>query len=343
MRFADYARLVVSIGLIVAAAFFLPSEDTPYTVSDRFGYQPNPEGTRQFLLELDNPMFASAGKDAIEKAQHRDTFLYRAATEGYRERYGREWVVEKQGIGDCVSWAYAHCVWIAASQDWKQGVIAEPPLFPSTEAIYGGSRCEARNRDFAGYSDGSYGGAASRWLHDWGVIWRQQYDGVDLTTYSSARAKEWGAWGCGGKGETELDKTAKEFPASHLALVKTFEEAAAAIESGYPVAVCSGVGFESRLSPGGWSRKSGRWAHAMCFCAVRWDRPGLLCLNSWGPNWNGPAENRWPDDMPAGSFWVDADTVNEMLGNWEDSFAVGGVEGFKWRDLNHNWLGGQNE
>ena len=314
-----------------------------------YGYQPDPIGTQRFLAELDQPLFSSAGRDAIKKAQGRDTFLYRAAVQAFRERYGRDWVVERQGIGDCVAWAYSHGIWIAASQDWQLGEISEPPLFPCVEAIYGGSRCEARGRSFAGYSDGSYGGAASRWLHDWGVIWRQDYEEkngggrVDLLEYSAARSKEWGAHGCGGKGNEWLDAEAKAYPAAHVALVTTFEEAAAAIESGYPVAVCSGVGFSKRLEPGGWSERQGSWAHAMLFCGVRYgDRPGLLCLNSWGPTWNGPRENRWPDDMPAGSFWVDVETVNAMLGGWKDSFAIGGVQGFKWRDISHdNWLGSE--
>lgn len=70
----------------------------------------------------------------------------------------------------------------------------------------------------------------------------------------------------------------------------------------------------------------------MCFLGVRFDRPGLLCLNSWGPNWvDGP---KWPEDMPEGSFWVDAETAGRMLAG-EDSFAVSGPDGFRWRDLHH--------
>lgn len=322
---------------ICVAAFFLLRRPEPSR--DNFGYTPDRKGTLAFLGELEQPYFAEAGSDAIAKAQRRDTFLYRAAIEGFRKRYGREWVCEKQGIGDCVSWSYAHSVWIAASQDWKQGLLADPPMFPCTEAIYGGSRCEARNKSFAGYSDGSYGGAASRWLRDWGVIWREQHGNLDLRDYSPERAKDWGAYGCGGRDDRGvLDQVAKKHPATHLALVTSFEEAAAAIESGYPVSVCSGIGFVSTRDADGFCRKSGSWAHAMCFTSVRYDRPGLLCQNSWGPSWvSGP---RWPDDMPEGSFWVDAKTVDEMLSQWEDSFAVGSISGFKWRDLHHGeWLG----
>ena len=76
--------------------------------------------------------------------------------------------------------------------------------------------------------------AAARWLKDWGVLERGEYEDLDLSAYSSKRAKEWGAYGCGGKGEKELDEVAKEHPATSVALVETFEEAGAAIESGFP-------------------------------------------------------------------------------------------------------------
>ncbi len=323
-----------------------PTEPATFVLRDNeenYGYRPDPKDTMAFLQELDRPLFSDAGEDVIEKAQEVDTFLYRSAVEGYLERYEKPWTVEKQGIGDCVSWAWAHAAWIASSVDWAEGELQEPPAFPCTEAIYGGSRCEARGKTYAGYSDGSYGAAAARWLKDWGVVERGEYEGLDLSAYSSKRAKEWGAYGCGGKGEEELDEVAKEHPATSVALVETFEEAGAAIESGFPVAVCSGVGFSKTRDSDGFCRPQGSWSHAMCFIAVRYgERPGLLCLNSWGPNWVDGA--KWPEDMPEGSFWVDKEVVDKMLGRWKDSFAVGGIGGFHWRDLHHGkWLGAQDE
>ena len=42
--------------------------------------------------------------------------------------------------------------------------------------------------------------------------------------------------------------------------------------------------------------------------------------------------------MPDGSFWVDRSVVERMLAQ-EDSFAVGSIAGFGWRDLHHgNWM-----
>jgi hypothetical protein len=322
--------LLIAVGMAVAAYIYKPAPK-------KFGYTPDPDGTKQFLSELDKPLFAQAGEEAIRESRGKDTFLYRSAYKAHQAVYNKPWVVGRQGIGDCVSWGFAHCVWIAQSVDWETGRLANPPPFPATESIYGGSRVEARGKKQAGYSDGSYGGAAAKWLRDWGLIYRQQYPGHDLTQYSPERAKDWGNWGNGGQNDQgKLDLIAKAHPAKHVALVRNFREAAAAIESGFPVAVCSGYGFRSVRDDQGFCAPSGSWAHCMALVSVRYDRPGLLCLNSWGPSWvSGP---KFPDDMPEGSFWIDAKVIDGMLAG-EDSFAVGSIDGFGWRDLHHgNWL-----
>ena len=320
----------------------------PQTISgngDNYGYTPDPDGVRDFLAELDQPLFRDAGADTVAKAKGVDTFLYRAAYKAHQARYGLPWVVERQGIGDCVSFGWAHGVWIAQAVDWETGRLAQPPAFPSTEAIYGGSRVEARGKSgdgespLGGWSDGSYGAAAARFVRDWGVVYREQVGGHDLRAYSADRAKQWGAYGCGGRGDGgKLDAIAKKHPATHVALVTTWEEAAAAIESGFPIPVASMQGFASTTDAQGYAAASGQWAHEMCFIAVRYQKNGspsdaLLCLNSWGPKWI-TYKGKFPADQPEGSFWVTRSVVERMLAQ-KDSFAVGSVAGFGWRDLNN--------
>lgn len=313
-----------------------------------FGYRPNPDGTKKFLTELPQPFFKDAGAETVAKAEGKDTFLYRSAYKAHQAVYNKPWVVGRQGIGDCVSWGWAHGVWIALCVDWETGRLANPPPMIATEAIYGGSRVEARNlpgggnSPVGGWSDGSYGGAAAKFVRDWGVVFREKHPGYDLSFYSAERAKQWGAYGCGGQNDGGyLDKIAKEHPATHVALVKTFDEAAAAIESGFPVPVASDVGFSSSRDSNGYASASGNWAHEMCFIAVRYKANGspddaLLCLNSWGPSWI--AGGKFPSDQPDGSFWVRRATVERML-QQQDSFCVGSVTGFGWRDLHHgDWL-----
>lgn len=311
------------------------------------GYTPDPKGTDAFLKSLDKPTIRDAGPELFEKVPGtapNGVFLYRPFKKWYWLKYGIEWIVGTQKIGDCVSWGWGHAVSFCQASNCELGLSSEFDM-AATEAIYGGSRVEARGspgdglRDVGGWGDGSYGGAAAKAVHGKpGVLWRRKYPFADLTTYSGERAKQWGAYGCGGQNDNgKADKEAANFTVASVALVRNFEEAAAAIKSGYPVPVCSGQGFSSRRDKDGFAAPSGSWAHCMCFIGWRGgNRPGLLCLNSWGPSWI--SGDKWPSDQPDGSFWVDVSVVNSMLrGN--DSFAVSGVRGFPFRDLsNGDWV-----
>ncbi|CAB4184652.1 hypothetical protein UFOVP1124_26 [uncultured Caudovirales phage] len=343
----SFVVVAAAVGAIVERA----THRIAAQVESRFGYQPDPAGLRRVMEEFGPAgRFATAGADAIEKAVGRDTFLYRPANKAHVAVYGEPWVVGKQGIGDCVSWGWSHAIWVALCCDWETGRLANPPPMVATESVYGGSRVEGRGRPgdgrsaVGGYSDGSYGAAAARFVRDWGVIFREEVGGHDLRIYSPTRAKSWGAYGNGGQGDGgRLDELARLHPAEHVAAIGTFDEAAAAIESGFPIAVCSSQGFSSVRGADAFAEASGSWAHCMVFLAVRYrangsPEDGLLCLNSWGPAWNSGGV--WPADMPAGSFWVRRSVVDRMLGGESsDSFAVGSVGGLGHRPINHgDWL-----
>lgn len=321
--------------------------DQPEQVGDAaayFGYVPDARGTRKFLDSLNRPLLIQQNPDLTQGLDDKQpVLLYRALYEAYSSTHdGKKWIVGAQGIGDCVSWGWAHGCDVHLAVMWKLGDTGEWRA-AATESIYGGSRVESRCGDdtkcSGGWGDGSYGGAAAKWVRDWGVCFRQPYPdfALDLTTYSSSRAKSWGNYGSGGQGDKgKFDTEAKKHPVRNVALVRNFQEAAAAISSGYPIPVCSGRGFSSRRDKDGFCAPSGSWAHCMCFTSVRFDRPGLLCQNSWGPNWVGGP--KWPDDQPEGSFWVDADVATAML-RGGDSFAVSGYEGFPYRNLkNGEWV-----
>jgi hypothetical protein len=321
----------------------VPDDGTaPVSAAELQGYQPNPRGTEEFLRTLRRPTIREAGPALFgapdEARTNEPVLLYRALYEAYAAtNNGGQWKTSRQGIGDCVSHGWAHGADIHLAVMWKLGDSGEWRA-AATESIYGGSRVEARGTTFGGWSDGSYGGAAAKWVKNWGINFRQPYPdfNVDLSQYSSSRAKDWGAYGNGGKNDGgKFDAEAKKHPIRNVALVTNFDEAAAAIRSGYPVPVCSGQGFTSTRDKDGFCRASGRWSHCMTFISVRFDRPGLLCLNSWGNYVSGP---KWPSDQPDGSFWVDAATATRMLSG-RDSFAVSGYEGFPFRDLqNGDWV-----
>jgi hypothetical protein len=240
-----------------------------------------------------------------------------------------------------------HAVAVADAVSWSLGKLPEPPLLPATEPLYGGARVEARGKPgdgaqpYGGFSDGATGFGVAKFLREYGVVYRQKYPTVDLTEYSGERAKQYGAYGCGGQGDNgRLDAEAKKHPLKHVVAVRTWAELAAAIESGYPVTLASSQGFQSVRNKDGIAEASGTWMHQQVAIAIRHKKNGspddlVLILNSWGPNWiAGP---KVPADMPDGSYWARRSVVETRM--LEDAWAIGDTDGFKYRDVHHgNWL-----
>lgn len=255
------------------------------------------------------------------------------------------WTRGKQGIGDCVSFGWE--LGGTALQAVQIVLHRQPWLWKgpfATEPIYGGSRVEALGKRTGGYSDGSTGGAAAKWVTTkGGMLLRQNYSIVtgspddDLTSYSADKAKQWGNFGCGGRDDNGvLDKVAMEHPIREAKLVTTFEQAATSIANGYPVVVCSSAGFGDR-GRDGFVRWTTTWYHCMVFLGVRFDIPGLLLCNSWGNSWGASNPHypaRLPDAVKKCSAWVHARDVDKMLGDWKDSFAISSLEGWKRQEIN---------
>ncbi|MBM4022162.1 MAG: hypothetical protein FJ284_07965 [Planctomycetes bacterium] len=320
------------------------------TLESNYGYVPNPEGTKEFLAELAEPRFAQAGRDCMENVKRVDTFLYRYADEAHRAVYGTPFVAWNQGsAGTCVSFGWGVGSYIGQAVDWKQGERPKPPLLVATEPIYGGSRTLGRMPPvtFGGWSDGSYGGAAARWVAGrcrdkevGGILYREKVGEFDLSSYSIPLSRQWGAYGP----PRDVAVAAAKTRAVAVAQVTTWDELAAAITSGYCVPVCSNVGFEatSTRDKFGALPRGGSWSHCMCVVAIRFASnhtdgtpDGALVLNSWGTSWvKGP---RWPEDQPEGSFWASKADIEAIL-RQGDSFAIGGVA-FEFRELNHlEWM-----
>lgn len=284
--------------------------DDRKAVQDTLGTMP-----RAFLCEND---------DAIrDTGKGKTVLLHNAVT-----KVVGSFPINKQTIGDCVSHGAAGAVQVltcveiaikAEAEEWR-GLVA-------TEPIYAGSRVEIGGNRIRG--DGSVGAWAAKWLTQYGVVVRGKYGSIDLTTYSGAVARDWGSRGC----PNELEPLAKEHPVKTASLCQSYEEARDAIANGYPITVASSRGFNSTRDAKGFLSPSGSWAHQMYFCAVddASSRPGLLCVNSWGTTWvTGPKRL----DQPDGSFWVDADVADRMLGAG-DSYAFSGFKGFPSQKLDY--------
>lgn len=206
----------------------------------------------------------------------------------------------------------------------------------ATEPIHAGSRVEiGKNRARLG----SYGSWAMRWINEYGVLLRLPYldNKYDFTTYSGKKAVQWGhtcnsCTGWGGGVPEDLEIIAKQHQIKTFTLVKTWKEACDAIANGYPVIVCSGLGFSQTRDELGFAAQNDWWNHAMLIAGIDTvsPRPGGLILNSWG-TWNsGPKMY----GQPEGSFWADADTINRMLAE-EDSYAISQYVGYPRQELNY--------
>ena len=316
---------------------------------DGFGYTPNPAATQEFLRELAEPRFAQAGAECMTKVVRKDTFLWRYADEAHMQVYGKPFTLWNQGAaGTCVSFGWAMGSYIGQCVDWKQGELPKPPLLVATEPIYGGSRTLARMPpvSFAGYSDGSYGGAAARWVAGkckdpavGGIVYREVIGKYDLSKYSITMSRDWGANGP----PREIATRAAEHRALAVAQVTTWDELVAAITAGYCVPICSNVGFASTnvRDKDGYLPRGGTWNHCMCVIAIRFadgpgKRDGACIANSWSTTWC--SGGKFPPDQPDGSFWVTRADIEAIL-RQGDSFAIGGVAGFPWRQLEHReWM-----
>jgi hypothetical protein len=298
------------------------------------GWLPNKASTKRFKAVNPVPYFRQAAKHLAGTGAGKRAFLWK-----YMEAVTKKPVdPHDQGIGDCVSQGWGlgvdilDCVQIAHGRgEWKTTCATEP--------IYAGGRVEIGKGQIIG--DGMHGTWAADWCRLWGILLRQAYlDGkYDFTNYSGAKARRWAhicrrctEWG--GGVPDELEPFAKEHPVKTTTLVKTWEEARDAVCNGYPVAICSNVGFKSERDVDGFAQRDGKWYHCMLLAGVDDSirRSGGLMMNSWGPDWiSGPTRF----DQPTGSFWADASVIDHMLSQ-EDSFALSTYIGYPRQHLDYH-------
>lgn len=304
------------------------------------GWTPNPAEVARLLPTLKIPEIKGFAPNGDEKT---NIFLYKA----FREIVKTDPPKGPQKIGDCVSWGWGNlCNYLQALQIYqelkaKMLLVLPPDATPemisaqsvvkgqyqetATESIYALSRVEVGGQR-GSYSDGSVGAWAAKAVEKFGTLSRPFLDSKGLGgTYDPQRAKKWGAEGL----PDNLEPDAIKHPVKATTIIRSFKDAATQIQNGYPVAVCSNRGFTMTRDQDGFCKPSGRWDHCMLFVAVRWDRPGLCCSQSWGPNTpTGPLAFEQPDN----TFWVDAPVVDYMLGQ-EDSYTGSNFEEYVDQDF----------
>lgn len=243
-----------------------------------------------------------------------------------------------QKTGSCVgngAWnaaQYAQCVEIVQGDRERYEVLFMP-------YHYGRGRLHSGLR---GRGEGSIGSGQAKAIVEDGVLANDDY-GNQLPLPHDQGGLTWGAdlemqWSDGARIKSTWVTEGRKHLFKSAAPIRSYSQARDALCNGYPITVASMRGFQMRpvVDRGKhWGKPRGQWAHQMCFVGVDDDRrrPGLYCLNSWGPDAHGtPA-----DDAPPGGFWVDADVADSMF-RQDDSFAFSQFDGFPEQELDYGVL-----
>jgi hypothetical protein len=292
------------------------------------GWVNDTEARRRFVKAHRYPFLQSRLDGIKGTGKGKKVLLYKL----FEQITGRPLVPHYQVIGDCVGHAYGLGVDVLTAVRILMHNKSERWVAKSaTELIYAGSRIEVGGGRISG--DGSIGVWAAEFIRKWGVLLRQSYlnGEYDYTTYDGGLARKLGARGVGVP--DPLEPLCKLHPVKTCALVNSWEECRDAVANGYPVTMCSNIGFTTKRDRDGFLRRGRRpWHHAMAIIGIddEYRRSGALIQNSWGGDtWvGGPKRHEQPD----GSFWCDAATIDAAM-KQGDSIALSGYVGYPRQDI----------
>lgn len=210
--------------------------------------------------------------------------------------------------------------------------LAETFDLIASEPLYGGAIVTIMGRRG---DNGAYTSAPLAYATKYGFLRRKDYGGGnDFTTYSGNKATEYSNRGVP---STLLDLQ-KEHELVLQIPVHNFEDGGALLRQGFSIVGGSNQGFSMTRDANGFCLPRGRWAHCTRFRGRRGGKlPGWCYGQSWGPGSPaGPGETAESpiimDDgrpliLPPGSFFVDPDTINRMIGQGE-FYALSKLGGF---------------
>lgn len=282
-------------------------------------------------MGLQSPRFNSFARPLLGTSDGKASMLWPF----YEKATGQPFAPFFQTIGDCVGEAgvlgaqFVSGIQIANKkrpEEYKGPFVVEY-TYASSRVEIGQGRIR-RN-------DGSNGEWVAKSMQQYGLLRRAKYGKYDLTKYNGELGRAWGRPGVGVP--NELEPIGKEHPIKTIALVSSWEEAADSVYNGYPVLLCSSVGYNGRFDRDGFMRHNQTWYHAMLLVGVdrrKGKRQGGCIINSWGPNW---ADNFVPHELgtPAGAVWADASSIHKALQE-QDSYALSEFVGFRKQNLDYN-------
>lgn len=272
----------------------------------------DPKDLDQLLGELPHPLFGAAAYDLYESGKGKLALPFKNLLK-FDPGFGP---AERQVVGDCVSHSTRNAIDITRSCEIINGEREEFIARGATEGIYG-------SRGHGG--EGMTCSGAARFVNrSGGLLIRQKYGSIDLSSYQGRLAASWGRSGV----PESLIKEAKKHQVKTVSLINTVEQARDAIANGYCISVCSMAGFSSRRDKHGIASRSGSWAHAMAWIGMDdtheiYKETLFLVQNSWGL-WNGGPKRH---DQPDGSFWIRERDAASMLSE-NGSWVFSDVDGF---------------
>ena len=312
--------------------------------NEHTGLVPNPVEQEKFIGSLGDFKSLKTGAPDLfgadlPKVVRLDMIMREASEKSGRGPYK----IIRQEIGDCVSHGWARGVECALAIEYMTGQATDWwPVSP--ESVYAG-RIDTGD---ASMSDGWYGSAAAKATQELrGVLFKKPYESggnkINLTVYSGQRAKQAG----NGNWPKWLKPISQKHLVKNVALITSVTEAKVSLDNGYPIPICTQIGF-AESSPGvvardknGMATPSGRWGH--CWCAVGYftlanNDTVFITYNNWGEgSTSGPGG---PQNIPPGAFGIHERVFAKILAE-RDSYAVSGPNGFERRDIDHdtwaNW------
>jgi hypothetical protein len=328
----DRRQFLTSTGALIAGATVPTSLIAGIGTPNTGGWVPSYRDTINWKTKQRRPYFAQQAKPLAGSGKGKRALLWKF----FEQVSNKKLVPHKQGSGDCVSHAFGlgidvlNGVQVAHGKGEYKGKVA-------SEIIYAGGRVEIAGGKLK--SNGMHGSWGAKWCRDGGVLLRKPYlDGkYDFTHYSAEKARTWGTksadtpWG--GGVPDELEPLCEQHTVKTVSLVTTWEQARDSIYNGYPVVICSSIGFRAHRDRDGFADRWGRWYHSMLLCGMddTGSRPGGLFINSWGLDWiDGPMRL----EQPMGSFWADARTIDAML-RQDDSYAISNYIGYPKQQLDY--------
>jgi hypothetical protein len=296
----------------------------------------DPVARALFVQRRKRPYFG-AYRGVAGTGQRTQTLLWKA----YEKVVG-PFVPGQQELGDCTGMAVGCCAdMLTTTQIAMMGHDEAWRGRAATEPLYAGGRVEI----------GKYpptpanklgGGCPLEYVVDfaikYGILLREQYGDIDLTTYRPDLAKAWGTPGVGVP--DALEPIAKQHPIKTGTLIRNVSEAADAIANGYPIALgfhC--VGFKFKTDRDGFAVPTWRllkqWHHAQAIVGADTlsGRPGFCLAQQWGPNWlEGPVHKL---GVIPGGMWVDAHVLDRMIQWGGAAVALSNYVGYPRRKLEY--------